>query len=486
MLTPDFAKAEDRGRYEAFMDALVELVVDRYDGSLKAEHGTGVNMAPFVEREWGPKATAMMWRIKELADPQGVLGPGIVLSRDRGCHLEHLKTTPAIEESATTCVECGFCEPVCPSRWLTTTPRQRIVLRREMARQPAGSPVLRALIDEYEYDSIETCAADGSCMIACPLGIDTGKLVKELRARQHGAHAERAARVAAQRWAVVERAARASLRGGAPVRMATRLLRRAVSSELVPDWPRELPPPAPARRPATSRAGAAAVYMPACINRIFGSDREQSVQEALVAVSARAGKPVWIPPDVAGHCCATPWHSKGYRDGAAFMAARTRAALQRWSDGGRLPVVTDASSCALALIEDVAPEEVTVLDSIEWAHDHLLPGLEIEQPVSSAALHPTCATRHLGHVGRLQSLAAAIAAEVYTPAAATCCGFAGDRGFLHPELPAAATADEAAELDGRPFDAHLSSNRTCEIGLRQGTGRDYESFVFLLEQLSRS
>ena len=138
MLTPDFAKREDLERYDAFMEGLIELVVDKYDGSLKAEHGTGVNMAPFVEREWGSRATELMWRVKRLADPDGVLAPGVVLNDDPGVHLRNLKTTPAIEDAATTCVECGFCEPVCPSRDLTTTPRQRIVLRREIARQRPG------------------------------------------------------------------------------------------------------------------------------------------------------------------------------------------------------------------------------------------------------------------------------------------------------------------------------------------------------------
>ncbi|HKT84419.1 MAG TPA: FAD-binding and (Fe-S)-binding domain-containing protein, partial [Solirubrobacterales bacterium] len=193
MLTPDFAKQEDLERYEAFMAKLVELIVGKYDGSLKAEHGTGINMAPYVEREWGERATELMWRVKQLADPDGVLNPGVVLNRDPDVHLRNLKTTPPIEESATTCVECGFCEPVCPSRNLTTTPRQRIVLRREIARQPEGSPLRRALEEEYEYDSLETCAADGSCQLACPVGIDTGLLVKELRKEQHGERAEKAA-----------------------------------------------------------------------------------------------------------------------------------------------------------------------------------------------------------------------------------------------------------------------------------------------------
>ncbi len=500
MLTPAFGEQADRDRYEAFMRDLVGLIVDKYDGSLKAEHGTGLNMAPWVEREWGPQATEMMWRIKALADPAGVLAPGVLLNRDPTVHLRNLKTAPPIEEEVDNCVECGFCEPVCPSRHLTTTPRQRIVLRREMARQPAGSPVLGALLEEYEYDGLETCAADGSCRLACPLGIDTGKLVKDLRARQHGARAERVALAAARRWAAVEHAARTGLRAGVPVRGATRAVRRVISSELVPEWPAEMPRPAPARLPSTARQGAEAVYLPACINRIFGnapgSGRELGLPQALVTVSARAGHPVWIPPDAAGHCCATPWHSKGYRQGAEFMAAKTLDSLWKWSEEGSLPVVVDASSCALGLVEDAGTHvddsrrerlaAMTILDSVAWAHDRLLPDLPVRNRVGSVAVHPTCATRHLGLVGRLQNLAGALAADVYTPPSATCCGFAGDRGFLHPELPAAATADEAAELSGRTFDAHLCSNRTCEIGLQQGTGREYESFLFLLEELTRT
>ena len=214
MLTPDFSKQEDLERYEAFMEQLVTLILDEYDGSLKAEHGTGVNMAPYVEREWGEKATELMWRVKKLADPDVVLAPGVLLSRDEGAHLRNLKTTPEIEEVATTCVECGFCEPVCPSRHLTTTPRQRIVIRREMARQPKGSPVQRALVEQYEYDGIQTCAADGTCQIACPLGIDTGKLIKGFRAEEHSEKEQWQAARVAEHWSSVEKTARAGLRAG--------------------------------------------------------------------------------------------------------------------------------------------------------------------------------------------------------------------------------------------------------------------------------
>jgi len=479
MLTPDFSKQEDTERYETFMEKLVELILEKYDGSLKAEHGTGINMAPYVEREWGTRATELMWRVKELADPDGVLAPGVVLNRDPGVHLRNLKTTPPIEESATTCVECGFCEPVCPSRNLTTTPRQRIVLWREMARQPAGSPVQKALLEEYEYDSIETCAADGSCRLACPVGIDTGTLVKELRRRRHGERAERAALAVAKHWDVAEGAARAGLRLGGPV---ARLTKRGQG----------LPPPASAKPPMTLHEGAAAVYVPSCTNRIFAG----SPVEALVEVSRRAGLPVWIPDDVVGSCCGLPWSSKGFAEAHRHKANEMVERLWGWSGEGALPVVIDAASCTAGVAEPgegVLSEEnreraakLEILDSVSWAHDRLLPWLEVSEKVGSATVHPTCATRQMGLAPRLRALADVLADEVYIAPSATCCGFAGDRGISHPELTAAATRDQAAELSGRGFDAHLSSNRTCEIGLSRATGEAYESVVCLLERLTRS
>jgi D-lactate dehydrogenase len=278
------------------------------------------------------------------------------------------------------------------------------------------------------------------------------------------------------------------------------LLRGRVSSELVPALPERLPVPAAAELPSTLREGAAAVYLPACINRIFGGpaagDRgEPSLPRALVEVSARAGLPVWIPPDAAGHCCATPWSSKGYRRGQDHMAAKTAAALWRWSDGGELPIVIDASSCAQGLIEELAPRldeaererfaQIDVLDSIAWCHDRLLARLHVTRKVASAAVHPTCAVSQLGLAGKLEALAGAMAERVLVPAATGCCGMAGDRGLLHPELPASGTRDLAAELAGEPCEEHLCSNRTCEIALEQTTSAPYASFVLLLERLTR-
>jgi D-lactate dehydrogenase len=219
------------------------------------------------------------------------------------------------------------------------------------------------------------------------------------------------------------------------------------------------------------------------------------VVEALVEVSERAGLPVWIPDDVAGSCCGLPWSSKGFGDAHAHKANEMVERLWEWSGEGELPVVVDAASCTQAIAdpgEGVLSEEnaerlakLEILDSVAWAHDHLLPKLQIGSKVGSATVHPTCATRHMGLAPRLRRLAAALAEDVYVAPSATCCGFAGDRGISHPELTAAATRPQAEELAGRHFDAHLSNNRTCEIGLSRATGQSYESFLVKLEELTR-
>jgi D-lactate dehydrogenase len=507
LLAFDAAKPTDVERYDAFMQEFCALVVDRFDGSLKAEHATGRNIAPFLEREWGPRATELMWRTKQVIDPAGVLAPRIVLDRDPLAHLRGLKTIPKVEAVADPCIECGFCEPTCPSKDLTTTPRQRIVLRREMMRQADGSPVEAGLLDAYGYDAVDTCAGDSTCKLACPVGIDTGAMMKGFRHRRHTPREERIAALTAKNFRLVEAAARLALAaagsagarvGDRPLQAVTRLARKAVRPDLVPEWLPQIPGAAARPLPRTAKAGASAVYYPACVNRIFaGPDGRPglSLAEAVVAVSGRAGKPVWIPEDVAGTCCATIWHSKGYDAGNRIMANRIVEAAWAWTTGGTLPLVVDASSCTLGIAEEVVPylteenralhRELTVVDSLVWAVDELLPGLTVFRTVGSAVVHPTCSMEHLGDVGQLRALAEACAAEVVVPDDAGCCAFAGDRGMLHKELTDSATAEEAAEVGRRPYDAYLSANRMCEIGMERATGRPYRSALIELEHATR-
>ncbi|MCJ1676037.1 FAD-binding oxidoreductase [Streptomyces sp. APSN-46.1] len=511
LLAFDAAEPADVERYAAFMDAFCRLTVERFDGSLKAEHSTGRNIAPFLELEWGPKATELMWRTKRVVDPDGLLAPRILLDRDPKGHLRGLKTIPRVEAVADPCIECGFCEPTCPSKDLTTTPRQRILLRREMMRQQPGSPVLDRLLEAYGYDAVDTCAGDSTCKLACPVGIDTGALMKDFRHRRHGPREERAAALAARRFRTVEAAARLTVAAAdgltdrLPDRAGERLLeavtgaaRKAVRPDLVPRWLPRIPGAAARKPPATRRVGAAAVYYPACVNRIFGGPAGHpgpSLPEAVVEVSERAGKPVWIPRDVTGTCCATIWHSKGYEAGARVMANTIVAAAWGWTAGGRLPLVVDASSCALGLAHEVVPyltddnralhAELTIVDSVVWAARELLPHLRVVRTVGSAVLHPTCSMRHLGDEAELRAVAEACAEEVVVPDDVGCCAFAGDRGMLHPELTASATAREAAEVTARHFDAHLSANRMCEVGMDLATGRGYYSVLLELERATR-
>jgi len=501
ILALDAASAEDRRRYADFMDDLVAMVVDTFDGSLKAEHGTGRNMSPYLEQEWGAAVVDLMWRVKHLADPGNVLAPGVMLNRDPAANMAHLKTMPPIETIADSCFECGFCEPVCPSRNLTTTPRQRIALRREMERHSTDSAVLGDLLRQFEYGGVETCAGDSSCAAACPVGIDTGALMKDFRAASNGALASRVALQLARRWALVEILARLMLRvggllGDRAMKALTRGIRRVADDDLVPSWIDAMPTAAPAL-PHTSRRRASAVYVPACINRIFGPSRKGDglhVVTALVETSQRAGLPVWIPDDVAGTCCATVWHSKGYAEANTTTARRLVDDLWRWTEGGGLPVVIDATSCTMGVTQEIVPfldeerrarhRRLTIIDSVTWTAQHLLPHLTVTQPLPGVSVHPTCSVQNLGLRADLIEVAEAITDSVHLPISTTCCGFAGDRGFLHPELTASATKTEATDVR-RAGSTVLSSNRTCEVGLEQATGLLCESVVMATARATR-
>jgi len=508
LITPSLNTEADVQRFDDFLKDVVNLIVDKYDGSLKAEHGTGRNIAPFVEHEWGVKLTEMMWRLKRLADPDHILAPDVMLTRDAKAHLRHLHTVPTVEAEVDRCIECGYCEAVCPSRHITTTPRQRIVLRREMLRQPPGSVVTEILLRQYEYDAVETCAGDGSCALACPVGINTGVLMKQFRHEEHNRPEEFVAEKIAENWGMAEVGARTALRlnhlatsiyGGSLIAEgALKVARSVVSKDLMPGWLPNIPPAASPKVPLTSREGAAAVYFHACVNRMFGGTDGQEqppLADAMVTVSARAGKPLWIPDDLSGTCCATVWHSKGYADGNKYMANKVVEKMWEWSDHGKLPIVCDASSCTFGITTEISAyltlenterhRQLKIIDSVGWAYDHLLPNLKVTRRVSSAAIHPVCSIHHLGLVEKLQKLGEALAERAVTPIYATCCAFAGDRGFLHPELTRSATSEEVRELNGQEYSRYLCSNRTCELGMNLATGKDYQSVVFLLEELTR-
>ncbi|GAA3207329.1 FAD-binding and (Fe-S)-binding domain-containing protein [Oerskovia jenensis] len=522
MITPRLSDDGELDRFAAFTEDMVTLVLDR-GGSLKAEHGTGRIMAPFVRRQFGDDLYAVMREVKALCDPTGLLNPGVLLTDDDEAHLTHLKLVPRVGTAAAgdlaevvdRCVECGYCEPACPSRTVTTTPRQRIALLREMVTAP---PSERAELERaYEYSAVDTCAVDSLCVTACPVGIDTGKVMKVRRAQRHGAVVQRAGRVAAEHWGGAVTGLRGAL--GVVDRLPTPLVtaaskvgRAVLGADVVPLVGADLPGPGPRRvASAGAVADASVVFFQSCMGSLFSPAEDSpspgGVGPAFLALCERSGIQVAIPEPIAGLCCGTPWVSKGLTDGATAMAERAFAALWAATDGGRLPVVSDASSCTHGLegigshLTGEAREwfgRLRVLDAVTFVRRDVLPALEasgrcpraVGTTLGSLVLHPTCSSIHLGVVGDLEAVARAVADDVVLPLDAGCCGFAGDRGMLHPELTAAATRTEAAEVaaharDHGTADAYASSNRTCEMGLSRATGQDYVHVVELLEAATR-
>ncbi|WP_392466935.1 FAD-binding and (Fe-S)-binding domain-containing protein [Arsenicicoccus cauae] len=482
--------------YEAFTEEMVSLVLG-HEGTLKAEHGTGRIMAPYVRRQFGDELYAVMQEVKRLADPSGVLNPGTLLDDDPGAHLRHLKTMPAVDPAVDRCVECGYCEPVCPSRDLTTTPRRRITLLRDLGRLPEDQAAeLRAA---YDYEAVDTCAVDSLCVKACPVGIDTGLFMKSLRADRHSARTQRAGIRLAEGWGTTMTMLRTALAVAdtvpGPLKTgATSALRRVISPDVVPLVGDDLPGRGP-RRPAPQHpTGAAFVYFSSCLGSLFAPSADSTgagVVDAFFALTRRAGLEAVVPDELQGLCCGTPWVSKGLTQGADAMSRKVFRALWRATEQGRLPVVCDAASCThgLADLAHHLPEEdaerwgrVRVIDAVTYVAREVLPHVEVGEPLGTVAVHPTCSTVHLGVVNDLVACAQAAAREVVVPVDWGCCGFAGDRGMLHPELTASATRLEAHELDGRAFDAYVSANRACELGMSRATGRPYRHVLEVLAE----
>src|SRR5208282_4821424 len=336
------------------------------------------------------------------------------------------------------------------------------------------------------YAALDTCAVDGLCATACPVGIDTGRLTKRFRRLRHSAAAQNMARRVAENFGMAEHAARFGLRLGHAVQSvvgagAMAGITHAIGTftgKAIPQWTADMPRPVGRSRPATQRAGAQAVYCPSCISRVMGrlpgEPADLPAMEAFVRIAARAGVPVFIPEDVEGNCCGVPFSSKGFDQAHHIAANRTIARFWEWSEQGRLPVVVDTSPCTYGLLgcrvsltaeNQKKFDGLKILDGVAFAHDVLLPKLAIHRKTKSVALHPVCSVVKMNLTPRLEGIARACSDRVVVPMSAGCCGFAGDRGFLFPELTESATRREAAELQSGEHDGYFSSSRTCEIGM---------------------
>ncbi len=497
MLTDNFASKDELDRYAAFTEDMVNVVLGE-GGSLKAEHGTGRVMAPFVRRQYGDELYEVMRRIKALCDPTGMLNPGVILEENPLAHLNHIKSAPpAVDPEVDRCVSCGYCEPVCPSKNLTLTPRQRIVTLRDMAtaRADGDDALADALAADYDYAGVDTCAVDGMCQTACPVDINTGTLVKRLRAQAAGTVEKAVWGTAAKHWGTVTQGASLALDVAAKVPAAVvlpanKLGRKVLGADTLPLYSGELPAGGEARRRPAPVGEAVAVYFPACVNVMFGPAASGSagVQASFEQLCFAAGVELLVPDGIDSACCGTPWSSKGMVDGLAQMHTRTLALLRQATRDGELEIICDASSCTEGLLHTLEDEVLSpgqrplrVLDAVAFTAERLLPLLGgTWARLDSLALHPTCSSVRLGLNPSLVELAQAVADSVYVPESWGCCGFAGDRGMLHPELTASATQAQAAEVATMGASAHASCNRTCELGMSRATGEEYRHVLEIL------
>jgi D-lactate dehydrogenase len=501
VFTQDFSSQSEVNRYGRLLDEVSRLVVHKYDGALKAEHGTGRNMAPYVEMEWGQEAVRIMEEIKRIFDPLNILNPGVILNPDREIHVKNLKPMPAAREVVDKCIECGFCEVMCPSKDLTLTPRQRIVIYREMAylRTESADPArLASLSASYNYFGDHTCATDGLCATACPVGIDTGKLIKELREESSSPTARSIAGTIGAHMGAVTTFARLALRGASVARsiLGARTLAaasgaaRRLSGGRLPQWNPQLPHAA-RRIPRTESAHtqrARVVYFHTCVNRIFGTTPAEGdspdLSALIVQLCGKAGYDVVLPPRLDGLCCGMAFASKGFRAEGDRKARELERVLTAVSEGGRLAVLVDMSPC-LYRMKETTGSRLSLYEPVRFALEHLVPHLRIERRAGTVAVHTTCSSEKMGLASPLRSLAALCAERVVVPDGVGCCGWAGDRGFTVPELNASALRSLKSGLPEGCTQGY-STSRTCEIGLAHHSGIPYRSILYLLDECSDS
>lgn len=496
--TQPFDTDDDTKKFGAFMDDLAALVIGKYNGSLKAEHGTGRHITSYVQTEWGETAYSIMTQLKQLVDPHSILNPGVLIEQDHSAHLRNLKSFPIISPEIDKCIECGYCESKCPSKHLTLTPRQRIILWREMERLPKEHQrvALEELNQDFLYSGIETCATDGMCATVCPVGINTGDIVKYRKRLQHTPKELLAAKRIARKFSLVVGAAKVGLTlggigerllGKSGMRMVSRQL-TSISGGIIPEWKalHRRPPQLPATHPQHAQA----IYFPSCSTRLFGQSDQDNLPETLVKIARVAGVNLMIP-EVNNTCCGLAFSSKGFTETGIEMWERFMSNCWEWTLEGKLPVVIDASSCSLFAktppSESVSPEvlkkyaSLKLLDIVEFIHDYLLPKLALEPKNTSIVLHPNCSLVKMGLTDKMEEIARRCSRSVTIPENLGCCGFAGDKGIAYPELTASATREEAAEITTQTFDGYYSSNVTCEMGMTAATGATFRSLVFAVE-----
>jgi len=500
IINQSFDTREQVAQYESLMNEIKTLVVDKYDGSLKAEHGTGRNMAPFVQYEWGEKAFALMKEIKSLFDPKNLLNPGVIFNNDPHCHIRHFKPMPLTNEHVDKCIECGFCEVNCLTAGFTLSSRQRIVAQREITRIkniPEQQERLKRLKKQYAYAGNDTCAGDGLCATSCPMNINTGHLTHDLRAEllpqdsigyQLGMWtANHFAGVKAMLRPVLTLADTAHSIIGTRNMTALAKGLRSVSGNSIPLWTSAMPKAYTPKATGSLKSELKVVYFPSCLNQTMGtahsSPDHTPLVDKTVALLEKAGYEVIFPSNMNKLCCGTIWESKGMPEIADRKAAELEEALYIATENGRYPVLCDQSPCLYRMRNTM--KSVKLYEPAEFILTFLCDKLEftpIKQPV---AIHITCSMKKMKLEKQLIALAGLCSEKVLVPEEVGCCGFAGDKGFTHPEVNAYALRKLRPQLEKAGIEVGYSNSRTCEIGLTTNSDIPYLSIVYLVDQCTK-
>ncbi|MDD2242326.1 MAG: FAD-binding and (Fe-S)-binding domain-containing protein [Bacteroidales bacterium] len=511
MFNQAFNTQEEVDKYAKFMDDITTMVVSKYDGSLKAEHGTGRNMAPFVEKEWGEQAYALMKQVKNLFDPKGILNPGVILNSDAHAHIKNLKPCPAVSETIDKCMECGFCERTCVADGYTLSPRQRVSGYREMKRlEKTGtqSAVLAEMQKRYAFWGPGSCATDSLCAIACPVNVDTGKLTKELRHESHSEKAEEKAVNIARHMSHIVWLTRAGwnfvywmrILFGKKVFGALAWFARAVTGGLIPAWNQYYPAgggkiaksklpeyqePISTNTLQTSKAkNGKVVYFPSCITRTMGNSKDYRDALTLTQITEKlikkAGYEVVYPANLKHLCCGMAFSSKGYVKAGTFLSDNLKRELAIASENGKYPILCDMSPCTYTMKENFG-KELRVYEPVEFSRKFLIPKLRVRKLNKSVAVFAVCTAKKMGVDNMLYDIAKACARRVIV-VDENCCGFAGDKGFMLPELNENGLRNLRAQV--ADCKEGYATSRTCEIGLSNYGKITFKSILYLIDEAS--
>ena len=496
-------------QYDHMMRAVVDLVVDKYHGSLKAEHGTGRNMAPFVRREWGDDAYQLMCEVKQLFDPENIMNPGVIFNEDPQSYLQHIKPLPALHEMVDRCIECGFCEVNCVACGFALSSRQRIVVQREMKRlsisaqqgNKADAELLKQLRKDFARLGKDLCAGDGLCSTSCPIKINVGDYIHMVREHYMTSTGKTIGYWAGKNLSTIGKALTPIL-GIAHVAKniigdkMTTIAGKAMhygSGRMVPLWTPSLPAPVRAKDiQAAQEYGAIhglkglsdkrVVYFPSCLNQRLNTPGKPVVNDVTELLN-KAGFEVIFPENMQNLCCGTIWESKGMPDEAQRKAAELELALLKASENGRWPVLCDQSPCLHRMRHTM--QHMHLYEPAEFIDKFVLSELDITPLDACVAVHVTCSTRQMGLADTIIRVAKTCAKNVLVPEEIGCCAFAGDKGFTEPELNEWALRKLRPQVEKAGATMGVSNSRTCEIGLSTHSGIEYHSIAHLVNITSK-